>query len=124
MGGCRRVVGEAASIPLVMTTPIFDAAPRRAAKDIIETFMVASNCTISVWLSSQGRSAIRRVVREPERWPRIVQIAREYGFELPAKPSAPALAGFLAQRRAIDPMRFPDLSLAVVKCLGPGQYVL
>jgi len=72
----------------------------------------------------EQRSAIRRVVREPRRWPRIVALAAGLGATLPATPDAAALAAFLASRRAADPLRFPDLSLSIVKLLGPGEYVL
>jgi len=75
-------------------------------------------------LAERGRSAIRRVVRVPRRWDRIVSIARDYGFTLPEQPNALALSAFLGQRRAADPTRFPDLSLSIVKLLGPGEYVL
>lgn len=95
-----------------------------AARDLIEDFMIAANATIATYLRSKGRTAIRRVVRAPARWPRIVQLARAQGGSLPDAPDARALAGFLAARRAADPARFPDLSLAVIKLLGPGEYVV
>jgi len=63
-------------------------------------------------------------VRVPRRWDRIVDIARSYRFTLPDQPDARALSDFLGARRAADPVRFPDLSLSVVKLLGPGEYVL
>jgi exoribonuclease-2 len=63
-------------------------------------------------------------VRVPRRWDRIVEIAKEYGFPLPAQPDAPSLSKFLGARRAADPLRFPDLSLSIVKLLGPGEYAL
>jgi exoribonuclease-2 len=64
------------------------------------------------------------VVRSPERWQKIVAVAREYGEMLPAEPSASALAAFLAKRRAADPLRFPDLSLVIIKLMGRGEYVV
>ena len=94
------------------------------ARDLIEDFMIASNVAIARFLEAHGSSGIRRVVREPERWSRIVAIARSYGDALPDAPDSLALAGFLARRRALDPERFPDLSTAVVKLLGPGIYAL
>ncbi len=97
---------------------------RNRARDLIEDFMIAANVAAAQFLAEQKRSAIRRVVREPRRWPRIVEIAAGYGISLPGAPSAPALAEFLAARRAADPTRFPDLSLSIVKLLGPGEYVL
>src|SRR5207237_10155723 len=75
-------------------------------------------------LEAPGRSGSRRIVREPERWGRIVELASQYGETLPAEPDSLALAQFLAKRRAADPLRFPDLSLAVVKLMGPGAYAL
>ena len=97
---------------------------KNRARDLIEDFMIAANVAIAKILAERGRSAIRRVVRVPRRWDRIVAIARDYGFTLPEQPNAPALSQFLGQRRAADPTRFPDLSLSVVKLLGPGEYVL
>lgn len=97
---------------------------KNRARDLIEDFMIAANVAIAQYLAEQGRSAIRRVVRVPERWNRIVELAARYGTTLPAEPDAPALAQFLGRRRAADPTRFPDLSLSIVKLLGPGEYSL
>ena len=97
---------------------------KSAARDLIEDFMIASNVAIAKWLEARGRSGIRRIVREPERWSRIVELAARYGETLPNEPDSLALAHFLAKRHAADPLRFPDLSLAVVKLLGPGAYAL
>jgi exoribonuclease-2 len=94
------------------------------ARDLIEDFMIASNVAIAKFLEAKGRSGIRRVVREPERWARIVELAARYGETLPAAPDSLALAGFLIRRRAADPDRFPDLSLSIVKLMGPGIYAL
>ena len=74
--------------------------------------------------AASHRSALRRVVREPRRWDRIAEIAAGYGIRLLAAPNVKALSEFLAARRAADPLRFADLSLSVVKLLGPGEYVL
>jgi ribonuclease R len=97
---------------------------KNRARDLIEDFMIAANIVIAQYLAEQGRSAIRRVVREPKRWSRIVDIAATYGVTLPTDPDAKALADFLAARRHADPLRFPDLSLSIVKLLGPGVYVV
>ena len=97
---------------------------KNRARDLIEDFMIAANVAIAQYLAQEQRSAIRRVVRVPKRWERIVVIAAGFGATLPAAPDARALAGFLAARRAADPVRFPDLSLSIVKLLGPGEYVL
>src|SRR5262249_33407873 len=94
------------------------------ARDLIEDFMIASNVSIAKFLEAKGRSGIRRVVREPERWSRIVDLAKQYGTTLPAEPDSLALAKFLAERRKADLERFPDLSLSIVKLLGPGIYAL
>ena len=99
-------------------------AQKNQARDLIEDFMIASNVAIAKYLEAQGRSGIRRVVREPERWSRIVELASRYGTALPAEPDSLALAHFLAAQRAADPDRFPDLSLAIVKLMGPGIYAL
>jgi VacB/RNase II family 3'-5' exoribonuclease len=97
---------------------------KNRARDLIEDFMIAANVAIAQILAERGRSAIRRVVRVPRRWDRIADVARQYGFTLPEQPNARALAYFLGQRRAADPLRFPELSLTIVKLLGPGEYVL
>ncbi len=97
---------------------------KNMARDLIEDFMIASNVAIATFLESKGRSGIRRVVREPERWGRIVELAGRYGTTLPAEPDSLALAKFLAARRTADPERFPDLSLSIVKLMGPGIYAL
>jgi exoribonuclease-2 len=97
---------------------------KSAARDLIEDFMIASNVAIAKWLEARGRSGIRRIVREPERWGRIVELAANYGETLPTEPDSLSLAQFLAKRHAADPIRFPDLSLAVVKLMGPGAYAL
>ena len=97
---------------------------KNAARDLIEDFMIASNVAIAKWLEARGRSGIRRIVREPERWSRIVELAAQYGETLPAEPDSLSLAKFLAKRHAADPLRFPDLSLTIVKLMGPGAYAL
>ncbi|MHB8416661.1 MAG: RNB domain-containing ribonuclease [Myxococcales bacterium] len=98
--------------------------PRNRAKDLIEEFMVAANGTAARFLAAQGQPSMRRVVRQPERWDRIVAVARDLGETLPPKPDARALEGFLAKRSQADPLRFPDLSLDIVKMLGRGEYVV
>jgi exoribonuclease-2 len=97
---------------------------KNRARDLIEDFMIAANVAIAQYLAGKQRSAIRRVVREPKRWSRIVDIAAKYGVALPAQPESKALADFLAVRRHADPLRFSDLSLSIVKLLGPGEYVV
>lgn len=97
---------------------------KNRARDLIEDFMIAANVAIARYLAEQQRSAIRRVVRVPKRWDRIVVLAAKFDTVLPAEPDARALSAFLGARRAADPLRFPDLSLSIVKLLGPGEYVL
>jgi VacB/RNase II family 3'-5' exoribonuclease len=92
------------------------------AKEMIEDFMIAANTATARFLEAKGFPSLRRVLREPARWDRIVALAREAGDRLPDAPSAPALQAFLLKRRAADPERFPDLSLSVVKLLGSGEY--
>lgn len=92
------------------------------ARDIIESFMVAANTEMAEFLEDEGLPLIRRVVSTPERWPRIAEIARGFGENLPDEPDSLALAAFLTRRRAADPIHFPDLSLSVVKLMGPGEY--
>ncbi len=92
------------------------------AKELIQDFMIAANTATAQFLDAKGFPSIRRVLRVPERWERIVSLAAELGEKLPAAASAPALQAFLLKRRAADPVRFPDLSLAVIKLLGSGEY--
>jgi VacB/RNase II family 3'-5' exoribonuclease len=112
--------------PVAQNGKIVDLAVvhKNHARDLIEDFMIASNVAIAKFLEAKGRSGIRRVVREPERWGRIVELAGKLGTSLPAEPDSLALAHFLAARRATDPDRFPDLSLSIVKLMGPGVYAL
>ncbi|HTB61386.1 MAG TPA: RNB domain-containing ribonuclease [Polyangia bacterium] len=94
------------------------------AKQLIEDFMVAANVTAAHFLEKKGFPSVRRVLRSPERWERIVELALTHGTQLPGEPDARALEDFLAARRNADPEHFPDLSLAVVKLLGRGEYAL
>jgi exoribonuclease-2 len=94
------------------------------AKDIIEDFMIAANGVAARYLASKDFPSLRRVVRVPKRWDRIVGLAAERGAKLPKEPDAKALEQFLVSAKAADPLRFPDLSLSVVKLLGPGEYVV
>ncbi len=94
------------------------------ARQLIEEFMIATNTCTAQFLAQNGASALRRVVRSPERWHRIVEVAAKYGERLPAEPDSLALEAFLARRRKADPLRFPDLSLVVVKLMGSGEYVV
>lgn len=97
--------------------------PNRA-KELIEDFMIAANGVTARYLAQKGSPSLRRVLRVPERWDRIVALAGTFGDTLPPEASCEALAKFLLHRRREDPARFPDLSLSVVKLLGRGEYVL
>ncbi len=97
--------------------------PNRA-KEIIEDFMIAANGVTARFLHGKNIASLRRMVRSPKRWGRIVEIAAQYHFKLPAQPDSKSLEEFLAARKTADPLRFPDLSLAVIKLLGPGEYVV
>ena len=94
------------------------------ARQLIEELMIATNECTARQLQAAGVASLRRVVRSPERWLRIVDLAREYGVRLPAEPDSKALEAFLAERHRADPLRFPDLSLVVVKLMGPGEYIV
>jgi VacB/RNase II family 3'-5' exoribonuclease len=94
------------------------------AKQLIEDFMVAANGVTARFLDARGLAGLRRVLRTPQRWDRIVELARRLGERLPGAPDAASLEAFLARRRAADPERFADLSLSVIKLLGRGEYAL
>jgi VacB/RNase II family 3'-5' exoribonuclease len=103
---------------------VIRATERNRAMDLIEDFMIAANETMARALKGAKRSCIRRVVKSPERWARIVDLAREHGATLPSSPDSAALNVFLQAQRASDPIHYPDLSLAVIKLMGPGEYIL
>jgi len=94
------------------------------ASHLIEDFMIAANVAMAQFLDENKSPSIRRIVRTPERWDRIVALAATHGFTLPAEPSSSALEAFLAKQHRADPDHFADLSLAVVKLIGPGEYAL
>ncbi len=97
---------------------------KNRAQELIEDFMIAANGVSAQFLEKHGVPALRRVVRSPERWDAIRKVAKGFSDDLPAEPDSRALAAFLARRRLADPLRFPDLSLTIVKLLGRGEYVL
>jgi VacB/RNase II family 3'-5' exoribonuclease len=97
---------------------------KNAAKELIEDFMIAANVATAQFLEGRGFPSLRRVLRSPERWDRIVELAAGLGERLPAEPNAPALQQFLVRRRQADPDRFADVSLSVVKLLGSGEYAV
>jgi exoribonuclease-2 len=110
--------------PVVLNQQVVDIASqeRNFASDLIEDFMIAANGVVARLLEKV--SSLRRIVKTPERWDRIVQLAATHGETLPAQPDSKALNDFLIKRKAADPDHFADLSLAVIKLIGPGEYVL
>ena len=100
------------------------ARQKNRAGELIEDFMIAANAVVARTLFAAGVSSIRRVVKTPERWDRIVELARRCGESLPAQPDARALNAFLEKQRAKDAVHYVDLSLSVIKLMGPGEYVL
>jgi exoribonuclease-2 len=130
MRALRHVRG-ALSLETIQAKPVFegdqlsDLAVEKTnrARQLIEDFMIAANGAAARYLAAQRFPSIRRVVRTPKRWDRIVDLALEHGFELPDAPDAAALDDFLVKQKTADPLRFADLSLAVIKLLGAGEYV-
>jgi len=131
LGRVRHAQG-ALTLETIQTSAIFDGdvlrdlLPSRnnRAHDLIENVMVAANGVAARWLQSKGLPSIRRVLRTPEHWARIVALAAEHGGHLPALADAEALNAFLAKSRQDSPAQFPDLSLSVIKLLGRGEYAL
>jgi exoribonuclease-2 len=127
----RRRLHGALSLETIRARPVFDdddlhgldVDRKNRATELIEDFMIAANGETARFLAARHFPMIRRVVRAPKRWDRIVELARDHGTELPAAPDSAALDAFLVKARATDPERFPDLSLAVIKLLGAGEYV-
>jgi VacB/RNase II family 3'-5' exoribonuclease len=121
----------ALSFETVEARPVFDGdeirdlevEKRNRAKDIIEDFMIGANGVTARYLASRNFPSIRRVVRTPKRWERIVELADENGFKLPDAPDSNSLEEFLTREKTADPVGFPDLSLAVIKLMGAGEYI-
>ncbi len=130
MKNYRRRQG-ALSLETVEARPVFlgdqirdlEVEKKNRARTIIEEFMIAANIVAARYLSSKKSPSLRRAVRTPKRWERIVEIAREHGFELPQKPDPVTLEEFLVKEKGTDPQRFPDLSLSIIKLIGPGEYI-
>jgi exoribonuclease R len=100
------------------------ARQRNRATRLIEDFMIAANHVMAQTLAKAGLSSIRRVVETPKRWPRIVALAAQHRYKLPAEPDSGALNGFLKTVQRGDPEHYPDISLAVIKLMGSGEYVV
>jgi exoribonuclease-2 len=128
----RRAERGALSLETIEARAVFDDGVlqdlvpegRNRAKDLIEDLMIGANGVTARYLDRKGFPSLRRVLRSPERWARIVALAESLGERLPPEPSNAALEAMLMARRAADPSRFADLSLSVVKLLGRGEYVL
>jgi exoribonuclease-2 len=122
----------ALDLETIEARPVFDgdeikdleADRKNTAKDIIEDFMIAANGVSARYLAAKKIPSLRRVVRTPKRWDRIVGIASEHSFVLPEKPDSKALDEFLLSAKSADPLRFTDLCLSVIKLLGAGEYVV
>jgi len=127
----QRHVHGALSLETVQARPVFaganlqalEAVKPNSATQLIEDLMVAANGVAARFLAAKKFPSIRRVVRTPRHWDRIVELAAQRGSRLPATPDAKALEQFLVSARAAAPDQFPDLSLSVIKLLGPGEYV-
>jgi len=121
----------ALSLDTIEARPVFDGDRIRAlefeeknrAREVIENFMIAANGVTARYLEARKFPSIRRVVRTPKRWGRIVEIAADHKTMLPDQPDSKALEEFLTRQRSADPLRFPDLSLSIIKLLGAGEYV-
>jgi exoribonuclease-2 len=123
----------ALELETIQATPVLNDAGQitdlavtkhNSARDIIENFMIAANVAMAQFLEARGVMSLRRVVRTPKQWPRIVEVAQALGEQLPESADSRALADFLSRRRVADPVQFPELSLSIVKLLGPGEYVV
>jgi VacB/RNase II family 3'-5' exoribonuclease len=112
-------------VPIVVNNSVhgFDVVGQTASRDIIESFMIAANVAMAQFLRARNSLCLRRIVRTPKRWDRIQALAAETGTKLPDTPDSKALGEFLAQRKEADPDHFPEVSLAVLKAMGPGEYV-
>jgi exoribonuclease-2 len=129
---CLRFERGALSLETLEARAVFDDGTLRdlvptsgnRAQDLIEDLMIAANVVTARYLEKAKLPSLRRVLRSPERWSKIVALAEAHGGKLPPQPSNAALERFLIERRDADPSRFPDLSLSVVKLLGRGEYTL
>ncbi len=127
-----RSVHGALNFETIEARPVFDndeitrldVERKNRAKDIIEDFMIAANGVTARYLAQKKYPSLRRIVRTPKNWNRIVQLALERSFTLPEKPDSKSLEQFLNAEQAADPLRFPDLCLSVIKLMGPGEYIV
>ena len=110
--------------PLIVNGQVVEMQPqaKNHATELIEDFMIAANGVVARMLEKV--SSLRRIVKQPKRWDRIVELAGQYGGKLPPQPDSKSLNDFLLKRKADDPDHFADISLAVIKLIGPGEYVV
>jgi ribonuclease R len=128
----RRHEMGALTLTTIEARPVFEddtlrdlaESQHNRATELIEDLMIASNGVVARFLAGRGFASLRRIVRVPQKWDRIVELATQHGFHLPEEPDAIALEEWLLRERASDPQHFPDLSLSVVKLLGRGEYVV
>ena len=128
----QRHAHGALSLETIEARPVFtgevlsdlELDKKNRASQLIENFMIVANGAATRYLDSKQSPSLRRVLRSPERWERIVQVAAAFGEHLPKAPDAVALEAFLVSRRAADPDKFPDLSLTIIKLIGRGEYVV
>ncbi len=128
----RRIENGALELDTIEARPIakdgrvldLELVHKNRARELVEDLMIAVNGATARFLERRASSSIRRVVRAPKRWDRIVELAKTFGVALPSTPNVRALGAFVSQRRKDDPDGFAELSLTIVKLLGPGEYVL
>ncbi|HEY5928465.1 MAG TPA: RNB domain-containing ribonuclease [Kofleriaceae bacterium] len=128
----RRIESGALELETIEARPVskdgkvvdLEVVHKNRARELVEDLMIAVNGATARFLERRASSSIRRVVRAPNRWDRIVELAKTFDTDLPSTPNVRALGAFVASRRKEDPDGFPELSLTIVKLLGPGEYVL
>jgi exoribonuclease-2 len=128
----RRHEQGALDLETIQARPVFDGDEvldleedrKSRSRELIEDFMIAANGVTARFLESRNLASFRRVVRVPKRWERIVDLAANLGADLPKEPDSKALEEFLQEQKEADPLRFPDLSLTVVKLMGAGEYAV
>ena len=129
---CLRYKNGALNLETIEARPVFkgddvsslEEDKMNEAKDIIQEFMICANSVTARFLTAANLPSLRRVVRVPKRWDRIVELAAQKKYKLPSSPDSKALDEFLQASKASDPVGFPDLSLSVIKLLGSGEYVV
>ncbi len=120
------VFGTVEAKPVFSGETLVDIIPEtgNSATEMVEDFMIAANSVTATYLASRNYVSLRRVVSKPKRWDRIVSLVAGHGTDLPPEPDSKALARFLVSSQKADPLRFPDVSLSIIKLLGSGDYVI